>query len=231
VGFEVDILEREENYKRRINRMVTLIAVAVLLAVGGGYYALSLQSKNLAKAEATAAAMKQQAEYAALRATYSADSASAHTRFSEFVEKYKAEKAQGASIFLINLPSNTSVASFVGQVWDDYANVVQPGISQAEKIDMFRRHYVDAMNLTWYNSSGSLDWRGEHRPKAILVPELKFKLTDVEMLKTTFPQVARAQADAGIKVIEEDLEDEMTPVDADSLISEGESLGETASAP
>ena len=232
MGFEVDILEREESYKRRINRMVTLIGVVVLLAVGGGYYALSRQAKNLEKAEEAAAETKRQAEIAALRATYSADSASAHTRFSAFMEKYKAEKVQGASIFQIKLPSNRSVNSFLEEVWDDYAKTVEPGITEAAKRDKFRLHYIDAMNVAWYNSRGRIDWRGEQRPNSILVPELKFKLTEVEMQKTTFPQVARAQVEAGIKVSEEeDLEgtDDMMPADSDSL--QASSLGETAANP
>lgn len=232
MGFEVDILEREESYKRRISRMVTLIGVVVLLAVGGGYFALHRQAKNLSKAEQTAAEMKVQAEIAALRAAYSADSASAHTRFSEFMDKYKAEKIQGMSIFLIALPSGRSVGSFIEEVWDDYSRTVQPGITEAAKIDMFRLHYIDAMNLAWYNSKGNIEWKGEQRPTAILLPEIKFKLTEVEMQKTTFPQVARAQIDAGIKVPKEgdpEGSDGMSPADSDSL--QAESLDETAAVP
>jgi hypothetical protein len=148
-----------------------------------------------------------------------------------FMDKYKAEKAQSASIFLVELPSNRSVASFLDEVWTDYANAVEPGISEAAKIDLFRLNYVDAMNLAWYNKNGTLDWKGEHRPHAVLVPEIKFRLTQVEMQKTTFPMVARAQTDAGIKIpaVDESGPGEMVPAAMDSL--DAESLDETASTP
>jgi len=231
VGFEVDILEREESYKRRINRMLTLIGIVALAAVIGGFYLLHRQEVATREAEAAAEQMRLQAEIAARRAVYSADSASAFNRLAAFMDKYKAEKAQGAALFLIDLPSNRSVPNFLEEVWDDYAKTVDPKITEEGKRDLFRQKYIDAMNLTWYNSKGQMVYEGEHRPNAILVPELKFKVTEVEMLQTTFPQVARAQVDAGLKMSEEEMEEETVPAATDSSAAASEILGETASAP
>jgi hypothetical protein len=231
VGFEVDILEREESYKRRVNRLLTIIGIVVLVAVAAGIYVNHRQAVTLRKAEEAAAESKRQAEIAAMRAAYSADSASAHTRLTEFMEKYHAEKTQGAPLFLIDLPANRSVPSFLQEVWDDYAQAVDPDITDTEKRDLFRLKYIDAMNLTWYNSKGQLVWKGEHRPHAIIVPELRFKVTEVEMMQTSFPQVARAQVDAGLKLDEEAEEQETGPAPPDSTEAAIESLGESTTAP
>ena len=230
MGFEVDILERQESYKRRVNRMLTLIGITVALAVGGGFFMLDRQEKATIKAEADAEESKRLAEIATQRAAYSADSASAYNRLAEFMNKYKAEKAQGASLFLIKLPDGRSPSTFLAEMWDDYAETVEPGIDQSGKLDLYRLRYVDAMNQTWANSQGKLVWQGEHRPNSVLVPELKFKFTYVEMLKTTFPQVARAQEAAGIRVLDVEEEDvDSIPVDSDSTATQD--LGETAAAP
>jgi hypothetical protein len=230
VGFEVDILEREESYKRRVNRMLTLIGITVALAVAGGFYMLDRQEKATIEAEAQAEKSKRLEEIAKQRAAYSADSTSAYNRLADFMDKYKAEKAQGASLFLIKLPDGKSTSAFLTEVWDDYAEAVEPGIDEQAKLDLYRLRYVDAMNQTWANSQGKLVWHGDHRPNSILVPELKFKFTHVEMLKTTFPQVARAQETAGIRVLDVEEEDiDSIPVDSDSTATED--LGETAAAP
>jgi hypothetical protein len=231
VGFEVDILEREESYKRRVNRLLTLIGIVVVLGIGAGVYLNHRQAVKTRQAEEAAADAKRRAEVAAARAAYSADSASAHTRLIEFMEKYDAEKAQGAALFLIDLPQNRSVASFLDEVWSDYAKTVDPNITESGKRDLFRLKYIDAMNLAWYNDKGQLIWKGEHRPTAIIVPELRFKVTEVEMMQTTFPQVARAQIDAGIKTSEEEEEPEALPAATDSTSAAAEGIGETASAP
>ena len=230
MGFEVDILEREENYKRRVNRMLTLIVVTVGLAVGVGFFMLDRQEKATLKAEATAEESKRLAEIAALRAAYSADSSGAINRFTAFMDKYKAEKVQGAPLFLIKLPASKSPAGFLEKVWDDYANTVEPEIIDADKMDLYRVSYIDAMNQMWPNSAGRLVWQGEHRPNSVVLPEFKFKFTSVEMMKTTFPQVARAQGLAGIRVIETEEDDaETVPADSDSSATAG--LDNTAAAP
>jgi len=227
VGFEVDILEREESYKRRVNRMLTLIGVTVALAVGGGFFMLDRQETATLKAEADAETSRHLAEIATQRAAYSADSTSAYNRLANFMDKYKVVKAEGAPLIFIKLPNGRSTSDFLTEVWDDYAETFEPGIEESDKIDLFRLRYVDAMNQTWTNPAGKLVWQGEQRPNAILLPELKFKFTRVEMLRTSFPQVARAQETAGIRVTEVEEED----VEGDGLPAEGDSTTTTALSP
>jgi len=199
---ELDWLEREERYKTRISRTLVLTTIAAVLFFGSGFYILHRQRQAREVAQQEAATAAAQAERQRQLDEIAADSTAAAQRLIDFDEKYKAEVLEGAQVVLVPVPRGANLTSFLQKVWLDYARIVKPEITDDEGRLWYRSHYVDVMNMAWYNSAGHLAWEGDLRPQSILLPELRQKSTEMEFLKPSFTQVVRGQHEAGLRVEE-----------------------------
>ena len=203
MSFEVDLLQREERYRSRVNRLLAVLAVVVGGGLGTAFWWTHRQEQAAIKAAAAAEEATQLAAVERARMAFSADSAAAATRLQEFKTLYAVEAVPGSPIFTIPMASGQPVQAFIREVWDAYTHTVNPNAPDDEQRAWFSRYYADVMNRCWFNSAGTLLWQGEQRPTAVLLPEVKQRGTEIEIQKPTFPQIVRAQETAGIRVIEE----------------------------
>lgn len=199
---ELDWLEREERYKTRISRTLVLTSIAAVLFFGSGFYILhrQRQAREVARQEASMAAAL--AERQRQLDEIAADSTAAAQRLIDFNEQYKAEVLEGAQVVLVPVPSGANLTRFLQNAWLDYARIVEPEITEDDAREWYHSHYVDVMNMAWYNSAGHLAWEGDLRPKSVLFPELRQRSTEMDFLKPSFTQVVRGQHEAGLRVEE-----------------------------
>jgi hypothetical protein len=203
MSFEVDLLEREERYRARLNRLLAVLAVLIGGGLGAGFWWSHRQEQVAIKAAAAAKEAADRAAFERLQMEFSADSTAAADRLQAFKTQYAAEPVPGSPILIVQLPTSKPVQPFIREVWDAYASTVDPDAPDDARRGWFRRYYVDVMNRRWFNSAGNLTWEGEQRPTGVLVPEIKQRGTELEIQKPTFPQIVRAQEQAGIRLLEE----------------------------
>lgn len=201
---ELEWMAREERYRTRLTRMLVLMSLVAAVFFGSGFWILNQQQKRTEEAETAAAEAALLAEAAAARAAYAADSTAAAQRVNDFLAAHSVEELEGAPILVVKIPRGRGVASFLAEAWDDWARAAEPNADDARVRLLFKRHYVDVMNQTWYNSRGRLVWEGINPPSAILLPALRQRGKDLEFERTTFAQIVRGQETAGIRVIEEE---------------------------
>ena len=187
MSLELDWLEREERYRRRV---VRLMWIFVILA--GGLLIWSAVShsrtqKRNARAATAAAEAALLAEEKRVRDAFSADSLAAATRLVRFQDKYKPAPVENSPVLAVTVPVGMPVRSFLEQVWSDYARVVEPQATAVRESEMFRQYYLDIMN------------DGPLRPKAILLPPLKQDKTNIVVDRPTFPEMTRAQVAVGYR--------------------------------
>lgn len=216
---ELDWLEREERYKTRISRTLVLTSLAAILFFGTGFYLLHRQRQTSERAQEEAAAAAILAERSRLQQEYAADSTATIQRLITFNEQYGAESLEGAPVVLVPVPRGANLTRFLQRAWLDYAHIVDPDLTEDEARQWYRSHYVDVMNMAWYNSAGHLSWEGEERPTAILLPDLRQKGKDLEFQKPSFTQVVRGQHEAGLRI------EEMPEEGAEMGLSAPDSLG------
>jgi hypothetical protein len=201
---ELDWLQREERYRSRFGR--TLVVTALLAGVFLGVGTWKLQGRQKAAEQAAAQARESALRDAALkeRAAFVADSTAAATRLAAFREKYGAQALEGAPILTVPLPHNASVPRFLQEVWEAYTHAVDPTLTPEQQREEFGEHYVDIMNLAYYNSAGQIVWQGEMHPQALLVPSVRQRGKDMEWDKPSFPQIVRGQETAGLRAASPD---------------------------
>jgi hypothetical protein len=200
---ELDWLEREERYKSRISRTLMVTTIVAVLFFGTGFYFLHRQRQANERSREAAALAEAQAKRQQYLAGIAADSTAAAERLTAFNEQYGAQSLEGAPVVLVPVPRGANLTRFLQKTWLDYSRVVDPELSEDEARQWYRSHYVDVMNMAWYNSAGQLVWEGEERPTSILLPELRQRNTELEFLKPNFTQVVRGQHEAGLRIEEE----------------------------
>ena len=187
MGTELDWLEREERYRRRVTRLVTLSVVVVGVLVGVTGY---LHNKQVKQARAAAQKAQVEAQAAAakrLRDAHAAESTAVATRLSRFISRYSATPVQGAPILQVPLPSGVGVNEFVGRVWSDYAQMIDPRVTAEQRAQWFKQYYLDVMN------DATL------RPTAILVPAVQQDSVTLEIQRPSFTDIAQAQVSVGMR--------------------------------
>jgi hypothetical protein len=185
MSLELDWLEREERYRRRVVRLIW-----IFLILAGGLLSWSVVShsraeKRAAKQTAAAAEAARLAEEKRARDAVTSDSTAAANRLARFMEKYKVAPIENTPLLQVPLPAGVPVHAFVETVWTEYARVLDPLTTAEQTSLLFREHYVDVMN------------DGPLRPSAILLPPMKQQKTTLSIDKVSFPAITRGQVTVG----------------------------------
>lgn len=187
MSLELDWLEREERYRQRVTRLLTVAVILVAALLGTGFYLRSRHVKSMREAAARAAQEQQRERVRRQREQFAADSTAAADRYKSFKEDYRTEPLEGLPLLAVPLPSGQPVRSFLERAWADYVQVIDPNATSDESITWFRQNYTDVMN------------DGPLRGRAILLPKLEQKGTMLEIEKSTFTQITRAQIEVGMR--------------------------------
>ena len=187
MGVELDWLEREERYRRRVVRMMVIGIVLVggfILGIGV-MRGRALKERRAAEAQRSITQREQNAE--AVKAQFSADSAATANRLAEFVRVHAATRMADLPILQVPLPPGVGAEALAQRVWTEYARVADPAVSSAVEADWYRLYYVDLMN------SGPL------RGRAVLLPAMRQERTSFVILKPSFSDITRAQIEVGMR--------------------------------
>jgi len=187
MGLELDWLEREERYRRRVLR---LIIVSVVLVAGLIGTLAFLRTKAVKEAQATAASASQAARQAAVkqqRDTFVADSSATANRYAGFVRTHAATPLESTPLLQIPLAHGTAIAPFVRDLWSEYVHVLDPQTTAEQESDWYRQYYIDVMN------------DGPLRPRAVLLPSMKQESTKLVLQKATFTDITIGQVAVGMR--------------------------------
>jgi hypothetical protein len=187
MGLEIDWLEREERYRRRILRLMTgaAVLVGVLLAIFA--YTGSRREKKARVAAAQAAAEAREAEAQRRRDAFVADSSAVANRIAAFNNTYKPAQIEALPLVEIPLPSGQPRPAFVRRLWSEYVRVLDPQASAEQEAELYKQYYVELMN------------DGPLRGRSILLPTLKQDGTKVSMEKPSFTDITRGQIVVGMR--------------------------------
>ena len=187
MGVELDWLEREERYRRRVIRLL----VAAVVIVGAVIIAVAVvrgrAERERLLAEGQRAVAAREAEVAQRRAQFVADSTATADRLAEFLRVHGATRLTDLPILMIPLPPGVSAPALVQRVWTELARTVDPAVSQATETAWYRMHYVGLMN------------DGPLRGRAILLPAVRQEGLALEILKPGFSDITRAQIEVGMR--------------------------------
>jgi hypothetical protein len=198
MSLELDWLEREERYRRRVNRLMTVFVILVAVVLGTGAYLRSKHSKESREAAARAAEQQRLAEARRQREQFSADSTAAAERYASFKEAQRATPLDDLPFLQIPLPSGQPVRPFVERLWTEYVRVVDPQATSEQEITWGRQNFIELMN------------DGPLRGRAVLLPILEQSGTRLEIRSTSFSQITKAQVAVGMREAPE----EEAPVDS-----------------
>jgi hypothetical protein len=187
MGVELDWLEREERYRRRVLRMMVIAVVLVGGVILAFAYTRGRALKQQRAAAAQQAMAKREADAQARRAQFVADSTATANRLAEFMRVHGASPLLDLPILMIPLPPGVSADALARRVWTEYARVADPSVSAATESDWYRLYYVDLMN------SGPLRGRG------ILLPAMRQDNTTLVIRKPSFTDITRAQIEVGMR--------------------------------
>lgn len=198
MGLELDWLEREERYRRRVLRMM----IAGLLVVGGAiavtaYLGGKRKQATIAAAGAQAVAARE-AEAKRVRNLFVADSSAAANRYGGFVQRHGAQPLETLPLLQIPLPRGQSPVAFGRTLWSEYVRVVDPQATPQQEVDWYRQYYVDVMH------------DGPLRGSAVLLPTIQQVGTQLVLDKPSFTDITRGQILVGMR-------EEMPEVAIDSL--------------
>jgi len=187
MGLELDWLEREERYRRRVLRMliVAVVVVGAFAGTAGFLRARAIAESKVAttrRAEAERAAAKKRQ-----RDAFVADSSATTNRYTEFNRLHGATPIEGVPLLSIPLPPGASVPALVQRLWTEYARVADPQVSARQESDWFRQFYVDVMN------------DGPLRGRAVLLPSMKQDGTKFTIQKPSFFDITHAQIEIGMR--------------------------------
>lgn len=199
MGLELDWLEREERYRRRL---VRLLVVAVTL-VGVSVLVFAMMRGRAAKAALMAEGQRRvaarDAEMLARKQQFTADSSATANRLAEFIRVHGASPMADLPILMVPLPPGVAAPALAQRVWTEYARVADPTVSAAVESDWYRLYYVDVMN------------EGPLRGRAVLLPAMRQSGTTLQILKPSFSDITQAQVAVGMR-------DEIVPAEFDSSL-------------
>lgn len=192
MGLELDWLEREERYRRRVLRMLVtaLVLVGLVVAVAA---VLRTRAVNTAKIEATKRAEEQrEAAKKAVRDAFVADSSATANRYAEFLRVHGATPIADLPLIAVPLPPGATIPALVARLWTEYARVADPQVTAAQEGEWFRQHYIQVMN------------DGPLRGRAVLLPAMKQTDTKLTILKASFSDITRGQIEIGMRDMPKD---------------------------
>ncbi len=192
MGLELDWLEREERYRRRVLRMliVGVVIVGAFAGTAGFMRAKAIAESKVAatrRADAERAAAKQRE-----RDAFVADSSAAANRYAEFSRLHGATPIAGVHLLAVPLPPGASVPALVERLWTEYARVADPQVSASQASEWFRQFYVDVMN------------DGPLRGRAVLLPSMQQNGTKFIIEKSPFSEITHAQIEIGMREMPKD---------------------------
>lgn len=181
MAFELDWLEREERYRRRVGRLV----VASIVLVAGGLTTVAVLGGRADKARRAAAASAVEAariaEERRVRAQFVADSTDAAQRVERFIVEYQGEFVPATPIMAVPLPLGKGATAYARELWPTYARIAMPKATDAEVEGAFQQYYVDILN------------NGPLRGRAALLPAIDQKGKELSLLRPSFVSIAAAQ--------------------------------------
>jgi len=187
MGVELDWLEREERYRRRVIRMLVVAAVLVGGAILVTSWMRTRAHRLRRAAEAQQMIAKRDAEAEARRAQFVADSSATANRLAEFIRVHGATPMAEVPILMVPLPPGVGATALAQRVWTEYARVADPAVSAATESDWYRLYYVDLMNA------------GPLRGRAVLLPAMRQSGTALTIIKPSFSDITRAQVEVGMR--------------------------------
>lgn len=187
MGLELDWLEREERYRRRVVRLMGGALLVVGIVIGVAAYMGSKRDKASRAASAQAAATAREAAAKAKRDAFVADSSAAANRYAGFLQRYGAVQVETLPLLEIPLARGRPSQPFVRQLWSEYVRVLDPKAGSQEEAEWYRQYYVDLMN------------DGPLRGRAVLLPSSKLDVTRLVMQKPNFTDITRAQIVVGMR--------------------------------
>jgi len=187
MGLELDWLEREERYRRRVVRLmgiglVLVATVAITFVVTRGR-----AEKSIKAAAAQAAEKERLAAIQRKRDAFVADSSATANRYATFLRTYNATAIENSPLLQIPLPAGMGIVPFVQKLWPEYAHVVDPQLSADQEREWYRQYYIDVMN------------EGPLRPRAVLLPALEQQSTKLVFRKATFTDITLGQVTVGMR--------------------------------
>jgi hypothetical protein len=187
MGLELDWLEREERYRRRVLR---LMIIGIVL-VGGtiavlGYLGGQRKQASIAAAGREAVAARE-AEAKRARELFVADSTAAANRYNGFVQRHGALVLETLPLLQVPLPRGQSTAAFGRSLWSEYVRVADPKVTPEQEVDWYRQYYVDLMN------------DGPLRGTAALLPTMKQSGTSFVLDKPSFSDITQGQVLVGMR--------------------------------
>ena len=187
MSLELDWLEREERYRRRVNRLMTVFVILVAVLVGTGAYLRSKHSKESREAAARAAEQQRLAEARRQREQFTAVSTAAAERYASFKEAQQATPLEELPFLQIPLPPGQPVRPFVERLWTEYVRVVDPQATSEQEITWGRQNFIELLN------------DGPLRGRAVLLPILEQSGTKLEIHSTSFSLITKAQVAVGMR--------------------------------
>src|SRR5262249_2863155 len=192
MGLELDWLEREERYRRRVLRML----IAGIVIVGGAAGTIGfLRARTAADAKLAAAKRDADARDAAKKAqrdAWVADSTATANRYAEFLRVHAAKPIASSPLLTIPLPAGAAVPALVQRLWTEYARVADPQVSAEQESEGFRPFYIQLLN------DGPLRGRG------VLLPAMKQDGTKATIQKASFLDITHAQIEIGMREMPKD---------------------------
>jgi len=95
MSLELDWLEREERYRQRVTRLLTVFVILVGALVGTGAYLRSKHSKEAREAAARAAEQQRLDAERKLREQFTADSSAVANRYASFLQATRRNRSRG----------------------------------------------------------------------------------------------------------------------------------------
>lgn len=200
MGLELDWLEREERYRRRVLRFMT-VGFLVVAALVGTLAITRARAVRRAQAErARAAEAARAAEVKRQRDAFVADSSATANRLAGFLGRHGALPLEGLPFIEVPLPADLPVRSHVERLWTEYARVVDPSTTAEQEEVWFRQYYVDVLN------------DGPLRGRSVLLPAVHQSGTQLGFEHYGFAEITRAQVAVGAR---EEVEE--APVDTTAV--------------
>ncbi len=187
MSLELDWLEREERYRRRVNRLITVFVIVVGAILGTAAYLRSRDAKEVRQAAARAAEQQKQDAERSQRAKFVADSTAAANRWAGFLQAHQAKPLQELPFIEIPLPPGRPVRPFVESLWTEYVRVVDPEATSSEEITWYRQNFIGILN------------DGPMRGRAVLLPLVDQSGTKLDIRKSSFTQITKAQVEIGMR--------------------------------
>lgn len=187
MGTELDWLEREERYRRRVTRLIMISLLLTAAIVGAAFWLQTRRMKatrlasERATAEQIAAAAKQR------RDLYAAESTATANRWASFVNQYGVQPIEGVPLLQLPLPGGVSATEYARRAWADYVLAIDPRTTPEQREQWYRQYYIEVMN------------DGPLRPSAILLPAAVQDSLTMRIERPSFTEIAASQVHVGMR--------------------------------